>query len=102
MYINRSDLERAVAAEEPRPPAMLPGEYAGRIWLRLAGIDPDAVHQPSGIETGDRAPVRADEVLNSLTAQGVALVQAKHLPRGLPPLRAISAVPVLRRALNGQ
>lgn len=63
MYITRSDLERAVVAEEPRPPAMLPGEYAGRIWLRLAGIDPDAAHRSSGDETDARALESAREVI---------------------------------------
>jgi hypothetical protein len=102
MSISRTDLERAIVAEGRQLPAMLPGEYAGRIWLRLADIDPGGAPAPTDEQTGAVALARADSVLNSLTAQGVALVQAKHLPRGLPPLRAISAVPVLRRALNGQ
>jgi hypothetical protein len=91
MYINRSDLERAVVAEEPRPPAMLPGEYAGRLWLRLNGIDPDTAHQPSASETDVRALERAREVL-----------ERRQLGDPVLAAHVIGQLTAYRDALNGQ
>lgn len=61
--VTRTGLERVIVAEGPQRAGMLPGEYAGRIWLRLNGIDPDTVHQSSGDETDARALESAREVI---------------------------------------
>lgn len=63
MYINRTDLERAVVAEGRQLPAMLPGEYAGRIWLRLADIDPGGALAPADDESDAIALEKAREVV---------------------------------------
>jgi hypothetical protein len=101
-YIDRSDLERAVVAAGRQTPAMLPGEHAGRIWLSLAGIDPGGVPASTSEQDDAAALARADEVLDSLTDQGVALVRADLLPRVLKPYRHETALTAIRRALTGQ
>jgi hypothetical protein len=63
MYIDRSDLERAVVAAGRQTPAMLPGEHAGRIWLSLAGIDPGGVPASTSEQDDAAALEKAREVL---------------------------------------
>lgn len=59
----RTGLEQAIVAEGRQLPAMLPGEYAGRLWLRLSGIDPGGAPEPTAEEIDARALESARKVI---------------------------------------
>jgi hypothetical protein len=104
IYLNRTELERAVVLAGRQLPAMLPGEYAGRVWLALVGVDPATAQDVllSGEAAAAVPATAAEALLDGLAELGVALVQEKQLPRGLVPYRGETALTVLRRALNAR
>lgn len=80
--ITRAALEQAVTAERgsPAPPGYSDQEYAGRLWLRLGGIDPDAVQVPPEDAADARALEKAREVIarrSPVTGTGVMQQLAK-------------------------
>jgi hypothetical protein len=62
--ITLTDLQRVVTAEGTTAPGQYSEqEYAGRLWLRLGGIDPDAVPVPPEDAIDARALEKAREVV---------------------------------------
>jgi hypothetical protein len=68
-----ADIEQAVAAEAASGVVSDGQTYAARLWLRLAGIDPDAVQVPPEDAADAHALEKAREVI---------IRRYPHEPRG--------------------